>query len=133
MRAKEQATSSEGMVGNDGSNEESDEEMDLDDEKPAPADSETLDEEMPLANLDVAEEFYEETVSYESLSLGLGFSDFFGDGYDSILVRKEYRDMRKHISDLREHGKRRGVIVTGTPGIGENMVNHCKPWRHLCL
>jgi hypothetical protein len=61
------------------------------------------------------------TVSYESLFLGPGFSDFFSAGYSSILVRKEYRDMSKHIIELCKNGER-GVVVTGTPGIGENVV-----------
>jgi hypothetical protein len=60
-------------------------------------------------------------VSYESLFLGPGFSDFFSAGYSSILVRKEYRDMSKHIIELCKNGER-GVVVTGTPGIGENVV-----------
>jgi hypothetical protein len=65
-------------------------------------------------------------ISYESLSLGfLGddFSNFFANGYASILVRTEYRDMLKHILNLFENDER-GVVVTGTPGIGENKLNY---------
>ncbi|KIL59621.1 hypothetical protein M378DRAFT_998213 [Amanita muscaria Koide BX008] len=61
------------------------------------------------------------TVSYEPMSLGPGFDDFFDEGHSSILVRKEYRDMFKHISTLRQNDRKRGVVITGTPGI-ENQI-----------
>jgi hypothetical protein len=62
-----------------------------------------------------------DTVYYESLSLGPSFCDFFNKGYSSILVRKEYHDMFQHISNLKERHKC-GVVVTGMPGIGENII-----------
>jgi hypothetical protein len=55
---------------------------------------------------------------YESLSLDSDFEDFF-DGFRSMLVRKEYRDLFEHIVDLRKSGER-GVVVMGPSGIGEN-------------
>lgn len=59
-----------------------------------------------------------QAVSYDSLSLGLEFCDFFDNNYRSILVREEYRDILKHISDLCKNGSN-GVVVTGMPGIGK--------------
>jgi hypothetical protein len=83
--------------------------------------NEGLDQESDLADSDSDAGMSKVAVSYESLSLGPDFPDFFTDGYHSIMVRKEYRDMLQHISNLYING-RRGVVVTGTPGIGENIV-----------
>lgn len=72
------------------------------------------------SELDFDNEMTKCTVSYESLSLGPGFHKFFDKYHSSILIRKEYRDMFQHISDLHNRG-RRGVVVTGMPGIGKSL------------
>ena len=82
--------------------------------------NEGRDEESDLDNPDSDNRMTTLTVSYKFLSLGPEFPDFFGEGYFSILIRKEYNDMFLHISNLRKDG-RRGVVVTGTPGIGEKL------------
>ena len=82
---------------------------------------EGLDQESNLVDSDFDAGMSKAAVSYESLSLGPDFHDFFTKGYHSVMVRKEYHDMFQHISNLYINGKR-GVVVTGTPGIGENIV-----------
>ena len=88
----------------------------------APA-SDTSEESEEVSNLDNSDSNNMKTIFYESLSLGHDFCDFFQNDYHSILVREEYRDMLRHISNLCEKGNR-GVVVTGMPGIGKYLDYH---------
>jgi hypothetical protein len=58
-----------------------------------------------------------EEVTYVHIDLGPGFERFF-DGYDTILLRREYPDVLSHIQKIQE-GKMGGAVVTGQPGIGQ--------------
>jgi hypothetical protein len=58
-------------------------------------------------------------VTFTSASLSPGFDGFFPSGYSRILIRKEYVDMLNHIKTIQKESWRRGVVVTGQPGIGE--------------
>jgi hypothetical protein len=55
--------------------------------------------------------------TYKTLSPGSGFENFFGDLYDTILVRDEYVQLVQYLGRLQAEG-RRGAVVAGRPGIG---------------
>jgi hypothetical protein len=55
--------------------------------------------------------------TYKTLSIGSDFENFFGDLYDTILVRDEHVQLVQYLGRLQAEGAYQAVIA-GRPGIG---------------
>jgi hypothetical protein len=74
-----------------------------------------LDESVPGSSASPTEAMTE----YEFLDLGPGFESFFA-GNDTMLIRKEYLETLRHVTELCERGPG-GAVLTGQPGVGKTI------------
>jgi hypothetical protein len=82
---------------------------------------------VPLLNQDtdetensVGQDQQRSDVSYDYICLGPEFESFIPTKSGMVLVREEYKQMVKHLTELCDRNST-GVVLTGRPGIGEKL------------